>query len=275
VSDVHALGEDDLVTGEAVALDLPPATVGLRVASGLLDVLVQLAALVVVYLVATVAVSEADDALLAVAAVVSTVLVLVVLPTTVETLTRGRSLGKVTLGLRAVRDDAGPVAFRQSFVRALVAVVEIWALSGVPALLCALVTTRGKRLGDVVAGTYVVRERFPFPGVRPVAMPPYLAGWAAAADMAPLPDGLALAVRQFLDRAPTLNPGSRAALGAQLCTQVLSHVAPAPPPGQAPEAVLAAVIAERRRRDEARLGRDERLRERLRAAVRPERQRRR
>jgi uncharacterized RDD family membrane protein YckC len=275
VSDVHALGEDDLVTGEAVALDLPPATVGLRVASGLLDVLVQLAALVVVYLVATVAVSEADDALLAVAAVVSTVLVLVVLPTTVETLTRGRSLGKVTLGLRAVRDDAGPVAFRQSFVRALVAVVEIWALSGVPALLCALVTTRGKRLGDVVAGTYVVRERFPFPGVRPVAMPPYLAGWAAAADMAPLPDGLALAVRQFLDRAPTLNPGSRAALGAQLCTQVLSHVAPAPAPGQAPEAVLAAVIAERRRRDEARLGRDERLRERLRAAVRPERQRRR
>jgi uncharacterized RDD family membrane protein YckC len=275
VSDVHALGEDDLVTGEAVALDLPPATVGLRVASGLLDVLVQLAALVVVYLVATVAVSEADDALLAVAAVVSTVLVLVVLPTTVETLTRGRSLGKVTLGLRAVRDDAGPVAFRQSFVRALVAVVEIWALSGVPALLCALVTTRGKRLGDVVAGTYVVRERFPFPGVRPVAMPPYLAGWAAAADMAPLPDGLALAVRQFLDRAPTLNPGSRAALGAQLCTQVLSHVAPAPPPGQAPEAVLAAVIAERRRRDEARLGRDERLRERLRAAVRSERQRRR
>ena len=40
MSDVRPLlGDDDLVTGEAVALDLPPATVGVRVASGLIDVL--------------------------------------------------------------------------------------------------------------------------------------------------------------------------------------------------------------------------------------------
>jgi uncharacterized RDD family membrane protein YckC len=275
MSDVHALGEDDLVTGEAVALDLPPATVALRVASGLLDVLVQVATLTLVYLVGMVAVSGADDALFAVAGVVSTVLVLVGLPAAVETLTRGRSLGKLALGLRTVRDDAGPVAFRQAFVRALVGVVEIWVLSGVPALVCALVTSRGKRLGDVVAGTYEVRDRFPFPGVRPVAMPPYLAAWATAADIAPLPDGLALAVRQFLDRAASLNPASRATLGAQLCKQVLGHVAPAPPPGQHPETVLAAVVAERRRRDETRLARDEATRERLRAATRSRDQRRR
>ena len=95
-------------------------------------------------------------------------------------------------------------------------------------------------------------------------MPPHLAGWAATADMAPLPDGLALAVRQFLDRAASLNPVSRATLGTQLAAQVLTHVAPAPPAGQHPEAVLAAVVAERRRRDEARLARDEALRVRLR-----------
>ncbi len=275
MSDVHALGEDDLVTGEAVALDLPAATVGLRVASGLLDVLVQAAALTLVYLVGLVAVAGSDDALLAVAGVVGTVLVLVALPTSIETLTRGRSLGKLALGLRTVRDDAGPVAFRQAFVRALVGVVEIWVLSGVPALVCALVTSRGKRLGDVVAGTYVVRDRFPFPEVRPVRMPPYLAGWAASADIAPLPDGLALGVRQFLDRAAGLNPASRAALGSSLSTQVLAHVAPAPPAGQHPEAVLAAVVAERRRRDQARLARDEALREQLRAASRTRGQRRR
>ena len=120
----------------------------------------------------------------------------------------------------------------------------------------------------MVAGTYVVRERFPFPGVRPATMPPHLATWATSADIAPLPDGLALAVRQFLDRAPSLNADSRATLGAQLAEQVLTHVAPAPPPGQHPEAVLAAVIAERRRRDEARLARDEALRARLRATRR-------
>jgi uncharacterized RDD family membrane protein YckC len=258
------LGDDDLVTGEAVALDLPPATVGVRVASGLIDVLAEGVLLLLVFFVAGVAAGSADEALLAVATVVSTVLVLVVVPSTVETLTRGRSLGKLALGLRTVRDDAGPVSFRHAFMRALVGVVEIWVFSGVPALVCALVTTRGKRLGDVVAGTYVVRERFPFPVLRPAPMPPHLAGWASRADITPLPDGLALAVRQFLGRAPSLNPVSRATLAGQLLEQVMPHVAPAPPPGQHPEALLAAVVAERRRRVELRLARDAALRERLR-----------
>jgi hypothetical protein len=145
--------------------------------------------------------------------------------------------------------------------------VEVWAFSGVPALVCALVSPRGKRVGDIVAGTYVVRERFPMPQVRLTTMPPQLAGWAASADIAPLPEGLALAVRQFLDRAPSLNPQSRATIGADLAGQALRHVAPTPPAGHHPETVLAAVLTERRRRDEARLARDEQLRARLRAAT--------
>jgi uncharacterized RDD family membrane protein YckC len=269
MSDVQGLlGDDDLVTGEAVALDLPPATVALRLVSGLIDVTLELILLIVVFLVGGIAVAGSDDALAAVAGLVGTVLVLVGLPTALETLTRGRSVGKFALGLRTVRDDAGPISFRHAFIRALVGVVEIWVFSGVPALITALVTSRGKRLGDVLAGTYVVRERFRFPGVQPVFMPPQLAGWAVNADMAPLPDGLALGVRQFLHRAATLNPASRATLGTQLCAQVLTHVAPPPPPGHHPETVLAAVIAERRRRDELRLARDEALRVRLRGTRR-------
>jgi uncharacterized RDD family membrane protein YckC len=269
VSETRPLhGVDDLITCEAVALELPAATVGLRIASGLLDVLCQAVLLLVVYLVSLVAVASTDEALAAVASIVCTVAVLVGLPAATETLTRGKTPGKYALGLRTVRDDAGPISFRHAFVRALVGVVEIWLLSGVPALVCALVSPRGKRLGDMVAGTYVVRDRFGFPRVRPTLMPPQLAGWAVSADLAPLPDGLALATRQFLDRAPTLNPASRVTLGSQLCGQVLAHVAPAPPAGHHPEAVLAAVIAERRRRDEARLARDEALRTRLRGAPR-------
>ena len=189
--------------------------------------------------------------------------VLVALPTALETLTRGKTIGKWALGLRAVRDDAGPITFRQSLVRALVGFVEIWVFLGVPALLCSLVSAKGKRLGDMVAGTYVVRERFPFPPMRPVMMPPQLAHWAAGADIAPLPDTLALATRQFLMRASTLNPASRATLGTQLLAQTLAYVAPQPPAGHHPETVLAAVLAERRRRDEQRLARDAGLRARL------------
>ena len=258
------LGTDDLVTGEAVALDLPPASVGLRVASGMIDVVAELLLLFLVLMVLFVATSDADAPLQGVATVVATAGVLVGVPTTLETLTRGRSLGKLALGLRTVRDDAGPITFRQSLVRSLVGFVEIFVLYGVPALISSLVSSRGKRVGDFAAGTYVVRERFTFPGVRPSYMPPELAGWASRADIAPLPDGLALAVRQFLGRAATLNPVSRDTLGRRLCDEVLTHVAPVPPVGHHPETVLAAVLAERRRRDEARLARDEQLRSRLR-----------
>ena len=207
VSDMRGfLDSDDLVTGEAVALDLPAATVALRTASGLIDVVVELIALVCALLISFVAVSTSDDALASVAVVVCTVGALVALPTVLETVTRGKTVGKLALGLRTVRDDAGPVAFRQALIRALVGFVEIWILLGVPALICSLVSARGKRLGDMVAGTYVVRDRFPFPVVTPVMMPPQLGRWAAAADLAPLPDGLALAIRQFLNRAAHAQP---------------------------------------------------------------------
>jgi hypothetical protein len=94
-------------------------------------------------------------------------------------------------------------------------------------------------------------------------MPQQLAAWAAGADIARLPDGLAMAVRQFLMRAPLLSPESRSALGVQLCDEVITYVAPRPPVGTHPELVLAAVIADRRRRDTIRLERDAALRRRL------------
>ena len=205
----------------------------------------------------------ADDAIVGVATTVLIAVVFVVLPTTLETLTRGRSVGKVATGLRTVRDDAGPIGFRQALTRALVGFVEIWVLLGVPALISGLVSSKGKRLGDYAAGTYVVRERVHMSLPPPPMMPPHLASWAAGADIARLPDALAMSVRQFLMRAPLLSPDSRAALGTQLHGEVVTYLAPQPPPGTHPELVLAAVIADRRRRDWIRLQRDAALRRRL------------
>jgi hypothetical protein len=94
-------------------------------------------------------------------------------------------------------------------------------------------------------------------------MPPALAAWAAGADLAALPPGLAIAVRQFLGRAHGLSPASRHQLGQELLAAVLPHVAPPPPPGVHAEYVLAAVIADRRRRDAERLAREDSLRRRV------------
>ena len=262
-SSTLGVGVDDLVTGEAVALELPAAGIALHALSGFLDVLIALLALIVGVFFTPLLTGVADDAIAGAATTVLLVLVFVVLPTTMETLSRGRSIGKLATGLRTVRDDAGPIGFRHALTRALIGVVEIWLLFGVPALVSGLVSSKGKRLGDHVAGTYVVRERVHLRLPPPPMMPPDLAAWAAGADIARLPDGLAMAVRQFLMRAPLLSPSSRATLGVQLHDEVIGYVAPAPPAGIHPELVLAAVISDRRRRDTIRLQRDATLRSRL------------
>ena len=262
-SSTVGVGVDDLVTGEAVALELPAAGIAIRALSGILDLLVAAVTLWVGLFVASAMTQNADQAIIGATMTVLLALVSVGLPTTMETLTRGRSIGKLATGLRTVRDDAGPIGFRHALTRALVGFVEIWALFGVPALVSGLVNSKGKRLGDFAAGTYVVRERVNITLPPPPMMPLQLAQWAAGADIARLPDGLAMAVRQFLMRAPLLSPQSRATLGIQLRDEVVAYVSPQPPVSAHPEVVLAAVIADRRRRDTIRLQRDAALRSRL------------
>jgi uncharacterized RDD family membrane protein YckC len=257
------LTADDLVTGEAVALDLPPAGLAIRFASALIDVLVTVVVLFIVLLVMAVAAIPGGESLQWVAYVGSLIAVFLVYPTTLETLTRGRSLGKLATGLRTVRDDGGPITATHALVRSLVGVVEIYAFTGMPALISAMLSHKGKRLGDYAAGTYVVRDRVRLVLPNPTLMPPHLARWAATADISSLPVGLALGVRQYLGRVHEITPQSRAILGKQLATQVHAYVAPPPPAGTLPEDFLAAVIASRRDRDLARLQREDQLRRRL------------
>src|SRR5450830_1081280 len=80
-------------------------------------------------------------------------------------------------------------------------------------------------------------------------MPFELAGWARSADMRRLPDGLALAARQFLGRAPSLHAASRHQMGSELAAELQKYVAPGPPIGTHPERFLAALLAERRGRE--------------------------
>ncbi|HVN11935.1 MAG TPA: RDD family protein [Kineosporiaceae bacterium] len=244
----------EVVTGEAVALELRPASFATRALAQTVDLLV-MAAFGLVVGVALAQLPGLDEAASQAVALVAVVGVIVGLPVTVETLTRGRSLGKVAAGLRVVRDDGGPVRFRHALVRGLLAVVEILATLGSIALITSLLNSRGKRLGDLLAGTFVLRERggsalAPLP-----PMPPELAGWALQTDLAQLPEPLAVGVRRFLGGAGSLHPGSRHQLGAELATEVARYVAPPPPPGTAPERFLVAVLVERGRRDLERLNR--------------------
>ena len=247
---------EDLVTGEAVVLELRPASFATRALALLLDAVILVAVSLLLGFLLPVVLINADEATGTAIGVLTMALLYVGIPVTVETLTRGRSVGKIAAGLRVVRDDGGPIRMRHALIRSLVGFVEIYLSAGSIALIASLANRRGKRLGDMLAGTYVVRERTARDLPPPVLMPPRLAGWAVGADIGRVPDRLALAVRQFLARAVRLHPASRYRLGTSLATQIAGYVAPPPPDGTHPEEFLAAVLAERRRRDLDRLQRE-------------------
>jgi uncharacterized RDD family membrane protein YckC len=257
------VGDDDFVTGEAVALDLPPASIGSRILSGFLDYLIVWVATFTLVSAGAAMSRQLDDALVAATVLVCFLIAWLVYPITIETLTRGRSLGKMAAGLRTVRDDAGPITFRHAFARGLLGVVEVYMFWGIPAVIASILSKKGKRLGDMVAGTYVVRDRVAAHLPPPVPMPPQLATWAMNADITQLPDDLAMAVRTFLPAAPTMTPQARDEMGRKLLAEMSLYVSPPPPPGNHPEYVLAAILADRRRRDTVRLARDTALRQRL------------
>jgi len=194
-----------------------------------------------------------DEAAAQALTLVMVVGVIIGYPVACETLTRGRTLGKLVMGLRVVSDDGGPERFRQALVRALFAFVEIWLTFGVLALFASLFSSRGKRLGDTFSGCVVVRERMPDVGSNTAWMHPQLAGWAQSADLSRVPDELALSARGLIARWTDLDPASRSQMAAQLATQIGAFVSPPSPPGTPAEDYLAAVLVERRRRHEQRL----------------------
>ncbi|MFF3020608.1 RDD family protein [Streptomyces sp. NPDC057939] len=243
----------DLVTGDAVVLGLRPARLPSRALAILLDLLVYLSGYAFVSIGLTVATYDLDDALQAAVAVAGFLLVLVGIPIAVETLTRGRSLGKLACGLRVVREDGGPIRFRHALVRGAMGVVELLMTMGVVACIASLVSERGRRLGDVFAGTLVIRERVPGTPVMPVPPPPpWLAGRFTALDLSAVPEGLWLAVRQYLTRMNQLDPQMGAALAARLADDVVARTGTPPPAGVPAAAFLMAVVHERQSRDAAR-----------------------
>ena len=259
-------GSDRLVSGEAVEFDIRYARLGSRTLALLIDIGVQLVVALVLYFLLSMLIGLAfaggfgDVALIVAGLAVVSVVVLVGYPAGMETLTRGRTLGKLAMGLRVVRDDGGPIRFRHALTRALVRVALEWPgllppLVWVPSLTTMLLNPQGKRLGDLAAGTIVIHDRTPATWGWVPAMPPPLAAWAGTLDLTGLGDDLALAVRHYLARNREIREPSRSRLGYSLASEVAACTTPPPPPGTPGWAYLAAVLAERNRRAMHRLAR--------------------
>ncbi|TAJ49333.1 MAG: RDD family protein [Herbiconiux sp.] len=244
------LADDELLTGEAVALDVRPAGFLLRCASGVIDFLVYttpLAAALYFFIAVALADSSIDPALAQALLVSLIVGFLVIAPIVVEIASRGRSLGRLAIGARIVRDDGGAITLRHSVIRGLLGFVEIFATLGGIAVVTSMLNSRSKRLGDLLAGTYSQHERVPHPPSLAIPIPPELMVWAQTADVAKLPDRLARRVVQYLTQVERMTPATRDRLAFELAAETAPHVSPLP--DVHPHTFLVGVAAIRRDRE--------------------------
>ncbi|RPK82834.1 RDD family protein [Streptomyces sp. ADI98-10] len=245
----------ELVTGDAVVLGLRPARLPSRALASAIDLAVTFAVFILVSVLLGIASASLDEAAVAAIGVASFLLVLIGGPVAVETLSHGRSLGKLACGLRVVRDDGGPIRFRHALVRGAMGLVEILMTFGALASIASLVSARGRRIGDVFAGTLVIRERVAATG-RSVAVPPpppWLVGRFAQLDLSAVPDELWSAIRQYLTRMQQLDPGVGRLIAERLAGELVARTGAAAPQGVPAAAFLAAVVHERQARDARRV----------------------
>lgn len=147
-----------VVTPEGVRLEFQLAGIASRALSATIDAIIQ-TVLMIGALIISAAVSAGSDLIGLVFMLFSIILVLFGYPVAMEVLNNGRTVGRTVMGTRVVTIDGAPVGFRHALVRALLAIVDHLLTFGGVAMLCALLTRRGQRLGDLAAGTMVVRER--------------------------------------------------------------------------------------------------------------------
>src|ERR1019366_3593404 len=218
------------------------AGVATRLTAALLDLLV-LGCLLLIVSVLVIAIAAAATgnssesntivvfSLLSLLLVATWVLIAVLYFTVSEAVSGGRTLGKSAMGIRVIRVDGGTASIGEYFLRSVAYIVDIF---GVGAILL-FFHPQSRRLGDLVAGTVVVRERTPVTLLTATAPAPV---YLRSGDPGPAIDGLShlgehelSAVRTFLGRLG-IRPDQRADLAGRLAVRLLDRMEL--PPG-APE----------------------------------------
>jgi uncharacterized RDD family membrane protein YckC len=236
-----------IVTPEAVLLEFETAGVASRGLARILDLVLQLLVLLVVLSLVggVLAASGAEDAGLIVAVLsVCAFLVLFGYPVALETRWAGRTVGKAMLGLRVVTREGAPVRLRHAAIRAIIGSLEVIALPFISVLTTAI-SPANQRVGDLAAGTIVLRERSAARSAVAVRFPPPW-GWgdyARTLDVSVMTGAQYRVIRSFLMRVLLLTPEARTRLGLRLANPLATAMRHRPPAQLGPELFLVCAAA--------------------------------
>jgi uncharacterized RDD family membrane protein YckC len=245
---------EGIITPEAVVLELETAGIASRVFSGAIDALVQAVIFLVVTLVVVLVLSGGGGADRGtVQAILGATLFAVIFlyPTVSEMATRGRTLGKAALGLRVVTIEGAPIRFRHAAIRSMGGIVDKWVPpGGLVGAFFVLGTPSRQRIGDLLAGTLVIRDpnRTALPIGFWFSAPPGLEGFAATIDPTAFTVDQYTIVRAFLMRTRELSAAARYSVALDLATRTERVLRTERPAQIHPEAFLLCVIARYQRR---------------------------
>ena len=203
------------VTPEAVRLRTDAAGIGSRSIAFIIDTFLQLVVLVPVgFVLLSDGIAGTGEAI-AISLLLFVVLWLYY--PAFELFRRGQTPGKRWQGIRVVRTNGQPAGLAPVAVRNLIRIVEVTLLPFV-ALIAMVVTPRSQRLGDLAAGTIVVRERrLPAPQALASHAP---GGPSPTLDTSRLTTHDYTVLRTFLSRRASLDARAREELAARLAVRV-------------------------------------------------------
>lgn len=226
-----------IATPEGVALELILAGLGSRFLARLLDTVIQFA--VIIALAAGVGSVDPPGWLQAVT-IILVFLVIFAYDIAFEALNHGRTLGKQAAGIRVVGRAGEPVRFLASAIRNIARILDFLPFFYLVGTISIIATQHGQRVGDLAAGTLVMRDRFP--GL-PRNPPPVTVPAAAVAtwDVSAVGVGEVRAIRQFLDRRLDLTLPARNYFAVDLANRIAPKVVGIPP-GSHPEYVLEGIV---------------------------------
>jgi uncharacterized RDD family membrane protein YckC len=235
-----------IATPEGVEIELTLAGLGSRFIAGLLDFLIRLLPLIALLVV----IDPTDEAIGAAIFALADFGMQFFYFVLFEVLGGGRTPGKRATGIRVVRTGGSPITFVRSMLRNIVRIVDSLPAFYLVGMLTIFITNNNQRLGDLAAGSLVVRDRH---GDRRHGQAPssaaatYDPGDAVNWDISAVSAEDIATVRAFLERRPTLGTPARSDLARALAERLRPMVGGASEPSH--ERFLEMLVAAKARRD--------------------------